>query len=137
MLRHCALALLTSLVVSTSACSKHKCELESDAEKEAFGTLAEMTQGASICLVSNGPEGKPEMVATHGDGATVDGVAGKYKTFLEGKQWQVETKPHSGTRANGKPYEGQVVKATAGGKTAMTLIYPLSEELIETVTIVE
>src|SRR5688572_1861265 len=88
--------------LATTACSKHDCELDSEDKKQKFGTLADMTEGAHNCMVMESPaDGALEMIATYGD-SNVDAVAGRYKTWLEGQKWQVEMKPHKGTRANGK-----------------------------------
>jgi hypothetical protein len=131
------LGLVTAMVgaaLVATGCSKHDCDLDSEDKKQKFGTLADMTEGAHSCMVMPSPaDGAMEMIATYGD-TTVDSVAGRYKTWLEGQKWTVEMKPHQGTRANGKPYEGQVIKASSGDKTALTLIYPLGDTLIETVT---
>ena len=120
-----------TLIIALGACSKHKCDLSAEADKQAFGEIAAMTGGAFSCFVSNG-----ELIASHGD-TTVDAVVTKYQGFLEGQGWKVSVKDHKGERANGKPYEGKIMAAEKGGKTAATIVYPLSDKLIETVTAVK
>jgi hypothetical protein len=119
------------VVAALAGCSKHSCDLSSDADKQSFGEIAAMTGGAHHCMVSNG-----ELVATHGDN-TVDAITGKYKTFLEQAGWKVDVTDHKGERANGKPLEGKLMRAEKGGKVATTLVYPLADTLIETVTAVK
>ena len=50
-----------TLVIAMGGCGKHKCDLKSDADKQAFGDIAAMTGGAFSCFVSNN-----ELVASHG-----------------------------------------------------------------------
>ena len=120
-----------AMMVALGACSKHKCDLSSDSDKQSFGEIAAMTGGAFSCMVSNG-----ELIASHGD-TTVDAIVAKYKSFLEGQGWKVTVEDYKGQRANGKPLEGKLVGAEKGGKKAITLVYPLAEKLIETVTTVK
>ena len=124
------LLLALPLVLASLGCSKHKCELESETDKKSFGEVAEMTGGAFNCMLSNG-----ELIATHGDDATVDGVTDKYKAFLEGKGWKTEVQPHTGTRSNGNSYEGKMLLAEKDGTKLGTLVYPLGDKLIETVSV--
>jgi hypothetical protein len=122
-------ALCVALAVVGFGCSKHDCKLESESDKKAFGEVAEMTGGAFSCFVSNS-----ELVASHGD-TTVEKVTDKYKAFLESKGYKTELKDHKGERSNGKSYEGKMLFAEKDGAKIGTLIYPLGENLIETVTI--
>jgi len=119
-----------ALSLTSFGCAKHKCELESETDKKNFGEVAEMTGGAFNCMLSNG-----ELIATHGDDATVDAVTDKYKAFLEGKGWKTEVKPHTGTRSNGNSYEGKMLLAEKDGTKLGTLVYPLGDKLIETVSV--
>jgi hypothetical protein len=120
-----------ALTIAVGACSKHKCDLSSDADKQAFGDIAAMTGGAFSCMVSNG-----ELIASHGD-TTVDAIVTKYKAFLEKEGWKVSVEDYKGQRANGKPLEGKLIGAEKGGKKSVTLVYPLAEKLIETNTAVK
>lgn len=122
------LAFVCALVMGVGACSKHTCDLSSGSDKTTFGDVAPMTGGAFSCFVSNG-----ELVATHGD-TTVDAVVTKYKAFLEKDGWKLGVEDYKGSRANGKPVEGKTIAAEKGGKKTSTLVYPLSDKLIETVT---
>ena len=118
----------SALMIGVGACSKHKCDLSSGSDKQTFGDVAPMTGGAFSCMVSDG-----ELVATFGD-TTVDAVVTKYKAFLEKDGWKVSVEDYKGERANGKPLEGKTVKADKAGKNVSTLVYPLSDKLIETVS---
>jgi len=121
-----------SMVLALSACAKHKCDLSNGSDKETFGEVAPMTHGAFSCFVSNG-----ELVASFGD-TTVADVTAKYQAFLEKDGWtNIKTEDKHGTRANGKSYEGKIIKAEKAGKKVGTLIYPLSDKLIETVSTVQ
>jgi len=124
-------SLCVVLVTGLGACSKHKCDLSSGSDKETFGDVAPMTHGAFSCYVSNG-----ELVASHGS-TTVDKVTDKYKAFLEKDGWSVTVEDKHGERANGNPYDGKVIKAEKGGKKALTIVYPLAGDLIETDTAVK
>lgn len=112
-------------------CSKHDCDLSSGSDESKFGEIAEMTGGAHSCSVISA-----ELIAVHPD-KSIDEIATKYETFLKSKSWSVEVKDHKSTRANGKPLEGKLLLAEAGGKKLTTLVYNLSDTLIETVTSVE
>jgi hypothetical protein len=114
-----------------AACSKHKCDLSSGSDKETFGDVAPMTGGAFSCFVSNG-----ELVASHGD-TTVDAITTKYQAFLEKDGWKVSVEEKTGQRSNGKSYQGKTVTADKGGKKVTTLVYPLTDKLIESVTTVK
>lgn len=123
--------LMMVALAALAGCSKHDCDLSSEADQKAFGEVAEMTKGAHSCMVSNN-----ELIATHPD-VSVTEVADKYKAFLESKSWKVELKDHKGERANGKPLEGKVLLAQNGDKKSTTLVYPLADTIIETVTSTE
>jgi hypothetical protein len=118
-----------ALALAAAGCSKHDCELASESDKKNFGEVAEMTGGAANCFLSNG-----ELIATHGD-TSVDKITDKYKAFLEGKGWKTEVKDHTGKRSNGNEYKGKLLAAEKGDLKIGTLIYPLGDTLIETVTI--
>lgn len=120
-----------ALMVGAAACSKHKCDLSSGSDKQTFGEIAPMTGGAFSCMVTDG-----ELIATHGD-TTVDAIVTKYKAFLEKDGWKVAVADYKGERANGKPLEGKTVTADKGSKKINTLVYPLGEKLIETVSSVK
>lgn len=123
---------LVAMVFVVAACSKHKCDLSSGSDKETFGDVAPMTHGAFSCFVSNG-----ELVASHGDTSVAD-VTAKYQAFLEKDGWTgVKIDDKHGTRSNGNPYEGKIVTAEKSGKKVTTLVYPLSGNLIETVSTVK
>ena len=120
------------MVMVVAACSKHKCDLSSGSDKETFGDVAPMTHGAFSCFVSNG-----ELVASFGDTSVAD-VTAKYQAFLEKDGWTgIKTEDKHGTRSNGNPYEGKIITAEKNGKKVGTLIYPLSGNLIETVSTVK
>ena len=121
-----------AMVAVAAACSKHKCDLSSGSDKETFGDVAPMTHGAFSCFVSNG-----ELVASHGDTSVAD-ITAKYQAFLEKDGWTgVKIEDKHGTRANGNSYEGKIITAEKSGKNVSTLIYPLSVNLIETVSTVK
>jgi hypothetical protein len=120
------------VVMALPACAKHKCDLSSGSDKETFGDVAPMTHGAFSCFVSNG-----ELVASFGD-TTVADVTSKYQAYLEKNGYtNVKTEDKHGSRSNGKSYEGKIVMAEKSGKKVGTLIYPLTDKLIETVTTVQ
>jgi hypothetical protein len=131
----CNLAAMKTLIslavffLALQGCAKHECKLESDADKQAFGGVAEMTGGAFSCFVSNG-----ELVASHGD-TNVAAVTDKYKAWLEKAGYKVEVKDHKGQRSNGKAYEGKMLMAEKDGKKVGTLIYELGDKLVETVIV--
>lgn len=120
-----------ALVIGVGACSKHKCDLSSGTDKQTFGDIAPMTGGAFSCMVSGG-----ELVATYGD-STVDAVLTKDKGWLEKNGWKVSVEDYKGERANGKPLEGKMMLSEKGSQKIGTLIYPLSDKLIETVSSVK
>ncbi len=116
------------LVLSIVGCAKHKCDLPSAEDKKTFGDIAEMTKGAERCDVTNG-----ELHATHYK-ANVDNVTAKYKKVLEAKAYKVEVSDHEGTRSNGKPLTGKLIVAEASGQKMNTLVYLLTDGIVETVT---
>jgi hypothetical protein len=121
-----------SMLLALSACAKHKCDLSSGSDKETFGDVAPMTHGAFSCFVSNG-----ELVASFGDTSVAD-VTAKYQAYLEKEGWtSIKTEDKHGTRSNGGSYEGKIITAEKSGKKVGTLIYPLSGNLIETVSTVK
>jgi hypothetical protein len=122
-------ALLAS-TLALGACSEHNCSLDTESDRKKFGDLAPATSGANSCFVSNG-----ELVATHPD-KSVDEVADAYKRALEAKKYDVTVEKHEGQRANGKSYEGKRLMLEKGDKQAGVVIYPLTEGIIETVTVV-
>lgn len=89
--------IILSAVALLAGCSNHKCKLDSDGKKEAFGVLAGMTAGAFNCSVEGhdakaeelvhgascevGDRGcSPMMYAIHAK-TTVAAVAPRYKEF--------------------------------------------------------
>ena len=119
------------MMAGAVACSKHKCDLSSGSDKTTFGDVAPMTGGAFSCFVSNG-----ELVASHGD-TSVDKVTAKYKAFLEKDGWKVSIEDTHGKRSNGNSYDGKTITSEKAGKKVSTLVYPLSGDLIETVSTVQ
>jgi hypothetical protein len=144
------LALLGAIAVislSTLACSKHECSFKTDAEKQAFGTLADMTQGAFSCGVEGIAVGEdvimmthcdigsnncvPAMFAIHAKPETIKDVAAAYKAFLEKNQWKVEEKATSGKLGNGNPYEGVQLGAKNADKSLTVKISPMGDDMVE------
>ena len=121
---------LLGLTLLLGACSEHNCSLDTESDKKTFGDLAPATSGANSCFVSNG-----ELVATHPD-KSVDEVATSYKKALEAKKYEVKMEAHQGERGNGESYEGKRLLLKKGDKEAGVVIYPLTEGIIETVTMV-
>lgn len=145
------LGTLAVISLSTLACSKHECSFKTDAEKEAFGTLADMTQGAFNCGVEGASAAGgimmsdmhceigskdcvPAMNAIHASPATVKDVTASYKAFLEKNQWKIEQKPTSGKFANGKPFEGFELTGKNAAKSITVKISPFGENMVETRT---
>ena len=126
-----AFASMVLVLAFAAGCSKHKCDLSSGSDKETFGDVAPMTHGAFSCYVSNG-----DLVASHGD-SSVDKVSDKYKAFLEKDGWTVSVQEKHGQRANGNPYDGKLITSEKGGKKVTTVVYPLTGNLIETVSSVK
>jgi hypothetical protein len=133
---------LVGFLVGTSmllgGCSEHDCEFANEDQKAALGEVAGMTKGANSCsasMQSAGLLGEPnlELNATHYE-ATVDKVTSQYETFLKGKGWEVEVKDHEGKRANGNPLEGKMVLAKKDGRNLGTIIYELTDGIVETTT---
>ena len=128
---------------SLAACSEHDCDLDSEEAKRTFGEVAGMTKGANHCFVSDGaafgdlaadgPSPK-ELSASHYD-ATVDEVASKYESFLKEKGWEVKVEPHTGKRGNGESYEGKRVLAKKDGRQLGTIVYELTDKIIDTTTV--
>lgn len=119
---------LAGILLGANACSKHDCDLASEADKAKFGEVAEMTGGAHSCMVSGA-----ELIATHPD-MSIDEVAKKYEGFLASKSWEVKIEDYASKRANGKDLEGKLVVAKSGDKELRTVVYPLTPTIIETVT---
>ena len=137
------LLLLLALGGSLAACSEHDCDLDSEEAKRTFGEVAAMTKGANHCFVSSGPafagldaEGVSslELATSHYD-TTIDEVAKKYESFLTEKGWEVRVEPHTGKRGNGEPYEGKRVLAKKGDRQLGTIVYELTDRIIDTTTI--
>ena len=123
---------LVAMVMVAGACAKHKCDLSSGSDKETYGDVAPMTHGAFSCYVSDGT-----LVASFGDTSVAD-VTAKYQAFLEKDGWtNIKTEDKHGTRSNGNSYDGKILMAEKNGKKVGTLIYPLSGNLIETVSTVK
>jgi hypothetical protein len=114
--------------LTMGGCSKHDCDLSSADDQKTFGDIAEMTKGAHSCDVTNG-----ELHATHYD-ANVDDVTAKYTKVLESKSYKVEVSDHDSTRANGKPLHGKLIVAEVSGKKMNTLVYLLTDGIVETVS---
>ncbi len=127
---HWLVLTLVGLSFALTGCSGHDCSLDTDGDKEKFGDIAPATAGAHSCFVSNG-----ELVATHPD-MSIDKVAEAYKTKLEAAKYEVKLEEHNGTRSNGKTYEGKRLLLKKDGKKAGVVVYPLSENIVETVTVV-
>jgi hypothetical protein len=139
------------LSLSSAACSKNKCTLDSDGKKQAFGVLADMTEGAFNCSIDGNSEiaGQIDDSLTCEVGAkdcaasmhaihpktTVAAVAPRYKAFLEAHQWTVEEKKISGKFGNGKPYEGLQFVAKNGDKGLVTRVVPFGDDMVETTTL--
>ena len=145
-----AFAVVTALV----ACTKHKCELDTEAKKAAFGAIADMTEGAHSCYVEGFsllddeimPDTKceigssdcaPTMDVIHPSPATVKDVAGRYRAFLEKNQWSLEEKTSSGKFGNGKPYEGIDLRAKSGGKTLLIRVTPFGDDMVQTLVLAD
>jgi len=141
-----ALLSLTSL-----ACSKNKCDLKSDPEKQFFGPLADMTHGAFSCDV----EGQSAIGGFVGDGlkctvgdkdcvgvmnaihpapATVKDVSAAYKGYLEKGGWKVEEKEVHSQFANGKAITGSQLNASNAGKELTVKVFPFGTDMVETRT---
>jgi hypothetical protein len=135
-----------------AGCSKHKCDFDSAAEKEAFATLADMTEGGFSCDVEGASEVAgfvepnsrceigsakcvPTMHAIHPGPSTVKDVAAKYRAFLEKNQWKVEEKPISGNYQNGKPFQGVQMYAKKGDKDMGVKVVPFGDDMVETDTV--
>ncbi|MEZ4300813.1 MAG: hypothetical protein R3B70_38120 [Polyangiaceae bacterium] len=134
------------LCLSTAACSKHECALDSDAKKQAFGALADMTAGAFNCSV----EGKSPLIganceigadkcvstmtALHPAPATVKDTAAAYKAFLEKAQYKVEEKTVQSKFANGKDIEGVQLNGKNGDKDITVEVFPFGQDMVETRT---
>jgi hypothetical protein len=145
-------ALLTiSLSLLPAACSKNKCSLDSDAKKQAFSVLADMTEGAFSCdadgnSIVNGEidenarcevgakDCAASLHAIHPK-STVAEIAPRYKDFLVKHQWTVEEKKVSGKFGNGKPYEGLKFFAKNGSQSLLALVVPFGEDMVETTTL--
>lgn len=135
-----------ALSVSAFACSKHNCKLDADNKKQAFGTLADMTEGAFSCDV----EGKSPLIggmceigaancvatmtAIHAAPATVKDVAARYKGFLEKGQYKVEEKTVKSKFANGKDIEGVQLNGKSGDKDITVEVFPFGNDMVETRT---
>ena len=141
---------LAALSLSTAACSKHECDLKTDAEKKELGALADMTQGAFSCDVqgtglgesfigtSKCDMGSPNCISTmhaiHAAPATVKDVAAKYKGFLETAGWKVETKTVKSKFMSGKDIEGEVLSGKNADKDITVRVFPFGENMVETTT---
>jgi len=147
------LALFTvGVSLLSTGCSKHECKLDSDGKKQAFGVLADMTEGAFNCGIDGNKEiggqidgsstcdvGSKDcaasMHAIHAE-TTVAVVAPRYKDFLEKHQWKVEEeKKISGKFGNGKPYEGVQLVAKNGAAGLVTRVVPFGDDMVETITL--
>ncbi len=136
----------------SAACSKNKCSLDSDGKKQAFGALADMSEGAFSCDIDGNREvgGRIDsnaqcevgskgcaasMHAIHAK-STVADVAPRYKDFLVKHQWTVEEeKKISGKFGNGKPYEGMQFVAKNGSQGLVTQVVPFGDDMVETTTL--
>lgn len=140
-------ALALGLSLLTVGCSKHKCELETDAQKSAFGELADMTAGAERCYVKGTSLiaglamadlsceiGKkdclPTLETSHYE-LSQEQVSTNYTTFLEQKGWDVEKENYEGERANGKPLEGIRLTAKKGDDGLLITMYNLAEKVVD------
>lgn len=135
-----------ALSLSTAACSKHECKLDSDAKKQAFGALADMTAGAFNC----GVEGKSPLIggdceigsdkcvatmtALHAAPAKVKETAAAYKAFLEKAGYKVEEKTVQSKFANGKDIEGVQLNGKNGDKDITVEVFPFGQDMVETRT---
>ena len=145
------LVTLAALALSTAACSKNKCDLKTDGDKQGFGALADMTAGAFSCDV----EGKADiaghvddslkceigaanclgvMNAIHAAPATVKDVSANYKAYLEKGGWKVEEKEVKSKFANGKAITGSHLAATNAGKSITVKVFPFGTDMVETRT---
>lgn len=140
-----------ALSLTSLACSKNKCDLKTDGEKEAFFALADMTHGAFSCdvegqsaiggFVGNDLKctiGEKDCVGTmnaiHPSPATVKEVSVNYKAFLEKAGWKVEEKEVHSTYANGKPITGSQLNASNAGKELTVKVFPFGTDMVETRT---
>lgn len=131
-----------ALVLMLVGCAKHKCKLDTDGKKAAFGDVAEMTKGAHSCAVE-GTSKLAGVSCTIGDASCMptmrtihgnmqhDAVAKQYATFLEAAGWKVVQKPYDGKRANGKTFTGTQVRAEKGDRVLLTRVYMLADTLAE------
>lgn len=148
---------LAALSFSLVACSKHECDLKTDAEKATFGTLADMTHGAFSCSVEgvrldaedgpgmmgdakceigSAPACLAKMNAIHASPAKVKEIAASYKAFLEKAQWKVEEKDVKSKYMSGKEIEGVELRGTSGDKKMMISVFPFGDDMVETRTYV-
>jgi hypothetical protein len=140
---------LSLLAAPLTGCSKHKCDLNSDGEKAALGTVADMTQGAHSCRVegafavsgivnpgmrcSIGSDNcVPTMETIHGDGATVKSVSKSYKTWLEHNAWAIsDDKKSESKAANGKKLVGREIVAKNGDQGLIIRLFPFGPKLVQ------
>lgn len=141
---------LAALSLSALACSKHKCDLATDAEKKEFGTMADMTAGAFNCDVEGtsleesfvgtakceigSAKCIPTMHAIHAAPATVKDVAAKYKGFLEQAGWKLEEKTVKSKYMSGKDIEGIELNGKNGDKDIFLKVFPFGDDMVETRT---
>ena len=128
-----------------AACSgerpTHKCKVESAAEREAFGALANMTAGASYCEISGlavfydmmsdvdctvgGTSCVPVMTATFTNGTSAADVRTRYRTWLGEHGWHVTEEPFQdgwALEVTGGDWKGDtyVLVMPRGGSTVVT-----------------
>lgn len=145
------LAVTAALCLSSVACSKNKCDLKTDGDKQAFGALADMTHGAFSCDVEGhsaiagmvddnlkcevgAKDCVGTMYAIHPAPATVKDVSAAYKAFLEKGGWKVEEKEVHSQFANGKAITGSQLNASNAGKELTVKVFPFGTDMIETRT---
>lgn len=130
---------------------KHKCDLDSDGKKAAFGDVAAMTKGAHSCDVEGhssigglvdpslrceiGTENCVANMHTIHPNMQPAEVIAQYKAFLEPAGWKVTESTYEGKRGNGKPFTGMKMRAEKGDKFLISQVYMLADTLAEANTI--